>query len=104
MSLLGVPPFGVEVAKHLDREQHRRTAVSELRNEWLPMYTAPKDGQVDILCYAPGNPRADAPQDQEPLMKVDYFSKGDGAWRRMRPRNPYTHWQPLPLPPPPEVK
>ena len=34
--------------------------MSELRNEWLPMYTAPKDGQVDILCYAPGNPRAEA--------------------------------------------
>lgn len=67
--------------------------------EWLPMYTAPKDGQVDILCYAPGNPRADAHQDQEPLMKVDYYSKGDGGWRRMRPRNPYTHWMPLPAPP-----
>ena len=72
--------------------------------EWLPMYTAPKDGR-EILCYAPGNQRAVAHIDHEPLVKVDYYSKGDGAWRRMRPRNPYTHWMPLPNPPtPPEVK
>lgn len=44
MSLLGVPNFGVEVAKYLEREQHRRTAVSE----WQKIETAPKDG-CDIL-------------------------------------------------------
>jgi len=37
MSLLGVPNFGVELAKHLDREQHRRTAVSDIEKHlhWL---------------------------------------------------------------------
>ena len=34
MSLLGVPNFGVEVAKYLEREQHRRTAVSEDSSKW----------------------------------------------------------------------
>lgn len=68
------------------------------RIEWLPIFTAPKDGR-EVLCYAPGNPRADG-QDTDPVTKVDEWANRYNGWRKMRPRNPYTHWMPLPPPPP----
>ncbi len=103
MSLLGVPNFGVEVAKYLEREQHRRTAVSE----WQPIETAPKDGRW-VLVY--GGKSVHDPQDGSRAFEckcdtvIQAFQNLSGEWEGMADGWTYrpTHW--MPLPPPPEEK
>ena len=66
-------------------------------SEWQPIETAPKDG-TRMIFFAPGNKsRGEDYIDRQIVMKVDRWN--ENAWWQMRPRNPYTHWMPLPLPP-----
>lgn len=103
MSLLGVPNFGVELAKHLDRELRRRTAVSE----WKKIETAPKDGRW-VLIY--GGKSIHDPRDGSRTFEcicdtvIQAFLNPSGKWEGMVDGWTYTptHWHPLP--PPPEVK
>lgn len=86
MSLLGVPNFGVELAKHLDRELRRRTAVSE----WQKIITHPRTSERFLA------------SDGLSVWVTRYFPDmgfvDEGVPQLVRP----THWQYLP--PPPEVK
>jgi len=103
MSLLGVPNFGVEVAKYLEREQHRRAAVSE----WQPISTAPDDGRW-VLIY--GGKSRWSLEDGTPPFECDCNTvvmgcrNINGVWEGMADNWTHTptHW--AALPPPPEVK
>ena len=61
---------------------------------WQPIATAPRDG-TRVLCYAP------SAEDRAAVMRNDYWWMQERGWAFMRPRQPYTHWQPLPPAPEP---
>ena len=61
---------------------------------WQPIETAPRDG-TRVLVYAP--PVASS-EYETARQRVDWWGEPDG-WQMMRPRQPYTHWRPLPTPP-----
>lgn len=61
---------------------------------WRTMETAPRDG-TDVLCWAP----AVAPDYPKPEQRIDRWEKKYSGFGRMRPGQPYTHYQPLPEPP-----
>ncbi len=90
MSLLGVPNFGVELAKHLDRELRRRTAVSE----WKPISTAPDDGTRILLVNPLG--WVGSGEFKDGFQGPGFYFEGNTL------KSHPTHWQYLP--PPPEVK
>ena len=77
-------------------------------SEWQPIETAPKDGKA-ILLYSDKWPRCAAgfwTDDRfsarpKPLWVSDFERLYGLRWQRLTQP---THWQPLPLPPPPEVK
>jgi len=66
--------------------------------EWKTIDSAPKDG-TSIICFAPGNRRAQFFVDQVPVIRIDHHWDEARTFAKMRPENPYTHWTELPPPP-----
>jgi hypothetical protein len=88
--------------------------MTQMKSEWQPIETAPKDGTAVLLWGGQYEDDLNGPRDNEIISYAhfvpDDFDEGDpGRWEELGGcyysswiHNP-THWHPVP-PPPPEVK